>query len=120
MKVDSKHDFLVHHLTAKEASSLSSDAASFAIEEGRLKEAVEILERGRTFVWATMRGYSPELGKLRSHYLNLRINLNLSAQSWSVLLHYLNYHHHILPRLHIWIIELFAMEMYLETTGMQP
>ena len=71
MKVDSKHDFLVHHLTAKEASSLSSDAASFAIEEGRLKEAVEILERGRTFVWATMRGYRPELGKLRSHYPKL-------------------------------------------------
>ena len=74
MKVDSKHDFLVHHLTAKEASSLSSDAASFAIEEGRLKEAVEILERGRTFVWATMRGYRPELGKLRSHYPKLAEN----------------------------------------------
>ena len=65
MTVDSKHEFLAHHLTAKEASSLSSDAASFAIEKGHLKEAVEILERGRTFVWATMRGYRPELGILR-------------------------------------------------------
>ena len=66
MTVDSKHEFLAHHLAAKEASSLSSDAASFAIEKRHLKEAVEILERGRTFVWATMRGYRPELGKLRS------------------------------------------------------
>ena len=66
MTVDSKHEFLVHHLIAKEASSLPSDAASFAIEKGHLKEAVEILERGRTFVWYTMHGYRPELGKLRS------------------------------------------------------
>ena len=66
MTVDSKHEFLARHLTAKEASSLSSDAASFAIERGRLKEAVEILERGRTFVWATMRGYRSELDDLRS------------------------------------------------------
>ena len=64
MTVDSKHEFLARHLTAKEASSLSSDAASFAIEKGQLKEAVEILERGRTFVWATMRGYRPELEEL--------------------------------------------------------
>jgi hypothetical protein len=61
--VDSKHEFLTRHLpvTAKEASSLASDAASLAIENGHSKKAVEIVERGKTFVWATMCGYRPDL-----------------------------------------------------------
>jgi hypothetical protein len=63
--VDSKYEFFTSHFTAQEASSLSSNAASFAIEEGRLEEAVEILERGRTFVWATMCGYRTELSELQ-------------------------------------------------------
>lgn len=65
LTVDLKHEFLSRHFTTKEAASLSSDAASFAMEEDRLEDAVEILERGRTFVWATMRGYRPELAELR-------------------------------------------------------
>jgi tetratricopeptide (TPR) repeat protein len=66
MTVDSKHEFLTRHFTVQEATTLSSDAASFAIEEDRLEDAVEILERGRTFVWATMRGYRTEVEQLRT------------------------------------------------------
>ncbi|THH17990.1 hypothetical protein EW146_g2917 [Bondarzewia mesenterica] len=64
--VDSQHEFLARPLTRVDYATLASDAASFAIQEGRLADAIEILEQGRTFVWSRMRGYRHPLAQLRA------------------------------------------------------
>ncbi|KAF5347087.1 hypothetical protein D9758_011644 [Tetrapyrgos nigripes] len=45
--------------------SLVLDAASYAIEKGELCTAVELLEQGRSLLWAKMRGYRHSLDELR-------------------------------------------------------
>ncbi|KAJ7235662.1 CHAT domain-containing protein [Mycena rebaudengoi] len=44
---------------------LSCDAASAAIDAGRLDIAVELLEQGRTMMWSRMRGYRHPINALR-------------------------------------------------------
>lgn len=63
--VDSQHEFLARPFTQAAFASLACDAASFAIHNNRLEEAVEIIEQGRTFVWSKLRGYRHPLVELR-------------------------------------------------------
>ncbi|KAJ7443596.1 CHAT domain-containing protein [Mycena galericulata] len=63
--VDSQHEFLARPLTRMECATLVADAASFAIDHDRTKQAVEIIEQGRTFIWSRMRGYRHPLDQLR-------------------------------------------------------
>ncbi|KAJ6615509.1 CHAT domain-containing protein [Mycena sp. CBHHK59/15] len=63
--VDSQHEFLARNLTRVECATLASDAASFAIENDRWNDAVEIIEQGRTFIWSRMRGYRHPIEQLR-------------------------------------------------------
>ncbi|KAI0269781.1 hypothetical protein BC834DRAFT_967523 [Gloeopeniophorella convolvens] len=46
-------------------ASLSTDAASFAIEIGAYEEAVEMLEQGRAMLWSGMRGLRTPVERLR-------------------------------------------------------
>lgn len=45
--------------------SLASDAASAAIQAGRIEMAVEMLEQGRAILWTKMREYRSPLSRLR-------------------------------------------------------
>ncbi|EJC97821.1 uncharacterized protein FOMMEDRAFT_162156 [Fomitiporia mediterranea MF3/22] len=56
-----QHDFLVRN---REYGALAVEAASHAIEEGELDQAVELLEQGRALLWAQMRGFRTPLDRL--------------------------------------------------------
>jgi CHAT domain-containing protein len=45
---------------------LPSDYASFQVESGQVKQAVETLERGRTLIWSEMRGLRTSTDQLRT------------------------------------------------------
>ena len=69
--------------------TLPLDYASYQIQAGRLKEAVEILERGRALLWSEMRGLRTSVDQLRAADLTLAekfaaINQNLEAVTMPV------------------------------------
>jgi CHAT domain-containing protein len=69
--------------------TLPLDYASYQIQTGRLKEAVETLERGRALLWSEMRGLRTSVDQLRAADLTLAkkleaINRNLEEVTMSV------------------------------------
>jgi hypothetical protein len=46
--------------------TLPLDYASYQIRTGRLKQAIETLERGRVFLWSEMRSLRTSMGQIRS------------------------------------------------------
>lgn len=61
--VESQHKSLLS--LAHIPKSLAQDAASWAIELGRLDVAVELLEQGRAILWSKLRGFRHPLVELR-------------------------------------------------------
>ena len=57
-----------HRLAAalKEGDSFTSDYASYQIEKGQVKQAVETLEQGRALLWSEMRGLRTSTDQLRA------------------------------------------------------
>ena len=58
-----------HHrltLTSKDGGRLPSDYASYQIENGQVKQAIETLERGRSLIWSEMRGLRTSADQLRA------------------------------------------------------
>ena len=58
-----------HHrltLTSKDGGRLPSDYASYQIENGQIKQAMETLERGRSLIWSEMRGLRTSTDQLRA------------------------------------------------------
>ncbi|EJD06920.1 TPR-like protein, partial [Fomitiporia mediterranea MF3/22] len=56
-----QHDFL---RGTGSYGQLTSDAVAYAVEEGRLEEAIEMLEQGRGLLWSQMRGFRTPLDRL--------------------------------------------------------
>ena len=54
------------HLFEPEEVGLPSDYASYQIERGRLKQAIETLEHGRALLWSEMRGLRTSTDQLRA------------------------------------------------------
>ena len=54
------------HLFEPEEASPSSDYASYQIERGQLKQAIETLEYGRALLWSEMRGLRTSADQLRA------------------------------------------------------
>jgi tetratricopeptide (TPR) repeat protein len=52
--------------TLKGYEGLSSDYASYLIEKGQFKQAIETLERGRSLLWSEMRGLRTSTDQLRA------------------------------------------------------
>ena len=57
-----------HRLAAalKEGESFTSDYASYQIENGQVKQAIETLEQGRALIWSEMRGLRISTDQLRA------------------------------------------------------
>ena len=58
-----------HHRIAdafNKGGSFSSDYASYRMENGQVKQAIEILERGRSLIWSEMRGLRTSTDRLRA------------------------------------------------------
>ena len=49
----------------RDAERLPSDYASYQIENGQVKQAIEILERGKALIWSEMRGFRTSTDQLR-------------------------------------------------------
>lgn len=58
--LDDQHGLFVSE-TMNDHRSLTSDAASSAIESGKLETAIELLEQGRAILWSRMRGFRHSL-----------------------------------------------------------
>ena len=76
---------------AEDVRRLPSDAASYAIQEGHLETAVEMLEQGRAQLWSKMRGYRHTLGNLRETNPELaarfeRVSFELESLATSVII----------------------------------
>ncbi|EJD07522.1 uncharacterized protein FOMMEDRAFT_164473 [Fomitiporia mediterranea MF3/22] len=59
--LQAQHDFL---LRSSESRTLAMDAASYAVEENQLEQAMEIFEQGRGLLWSQLRGFRTPLDKL--------------------------------------------------------
>ncbi|EJD02275.1 TPR-like protein [Fomitiporia mediterranea MF3/22] len=57
----SQHNFL---LRSNEYRALTLDAASYAVEENQLEQAIVILEQGRGLLWSQLRGFRTPLDQL--------------------------------------------------------
>ncbi|KAI9436230.1 CHAT domain-containing protein [Lactarius indigo] len=73
----------------EETRTLPFDYASYQIQVGQLKEAVETLERGRALLWSEMRGFRTSVDHLRAADSTLaerfvEINQNLEKVTMSV------------------------------------
>ncbi|KAF8259125.1 CHAT domain-containing protein [Lactarius quietus] len=50
----------------RDLMGISSDYASYQVETGQIKQAIETLERGRALLWSEMRGLRTSAGQLRA------------------------------------------------------
>lgn len=67
--------------------TLASDAASYFIEIGDIKKAIEMLEQGRGLLWSQMRGFRTPLDNLRMVNSSLASKLdNISKQLETLLI----------------------------------
>ncbi|KAE9390385.1 hypothetical protein BT96DRAFT_747781, partial [Gymnopus androsaceus JB14] len=66
-------------------TTLASDAASYAVELGSLKEAVEILEQGRTLLWSELRSLRTPLTQLRTVNENLAQDYTTTCRALEIL-----------------------------------
>ena len=64
--LQTKHFRLAQAFKQGKRSSSSSDYASYLIQNGHVKQAVETLEQGRTLIWSEMRGLRTSTDKLRA------------------------------------------------------
>ena len=62
--LQTQHFCLAHTFT--EGLAFASDYASYQIEKGQFKQAIETLERGRALLWSEMRGLRTSTDQLRS------------------------------------------------------
>ena len=87
--LQTKHLRLAQASKQGERLPSSSDYASYLIENGRVKQAVETLEQGRTLIWSEMRGLRTSTDQLRAADLALAdkladINQRLESVAMSV------------------------------------
>ncbi len=85
--LQTQHFRLAHALT--EVGGLPSDYASYQIETGQFKRAVETLERGRALLWSEMRGLRTSTDQLRAAdsalaEIFVAVNWNLEMVTTSV------------------------------------
>ena len=81
-----------HHRLANvlmDGGRFASDYASYRIENGQIKQAIETLERGRALIWSEMRGLRTSTDRLRAAYPVLAdkftdINQRLESVTMSV------------------------------------
>jgi tetratricopeptide (TPR) repeat protein/CHAT domain-containing protein len=60
--IEYQHQFLN---TIPNSSSIAVDAAASAIEDGKVKDAVKLVEQGKGILWSRMRGYRHSLDGIR-------------------------------------------------------
>ncbi|THH01198.1 hypothetical protein EW026_g1436 [Hermanssonia centrifuga] len=77
---------LQHQFLAEDIADLASDAASSAVEMGKLETAVEMLEQGRALLWSRIRGYRHPLEKLREENVGLADAFEKTSRSLELLL----------------------------------
>ncbi|KAH9978337.1 hypothetical protein BJV74DRAFT_953412 [Russula compacta] len=61
---------------------LPLDYASYSVQTGQLKQAIEVLERGRGLLWSEMRGLRASIDQL--HAVNLPLAEKFAAVNWNL------------------------------------